>query len=129
MLKKLIQESAAAMGIAMSETQAEQFEIYHEMLVEANARMNLTRVPDDPREAADRNYLDCVAPLAGAFPPEGATPRRAVDVGSGVAVGAGVLLGRWVSSGVVRGAGVGDPVGPGVRVGRGVTVTPSSSSS
>ena len=41
--------------------------------------MNLTRVPDDPAEAVDRNYLDCVAPLAGGFP-DAAT---AVDVGSG----------------------------------------------
>ena len=67
------------MGIPMTGGQAEQFESYHDMLVEANARMNLTRVPDDPREAADRNYLDCVAPLAGGFPVVG----TAVDVGSG----------------------------------------------
>ena len=67
------------MGIPMTGGQAEQFESYHDMLVEANARMNLTRVPDDPREAADRNYLDCVAPLAGGFPAVG----TAVDVGSG----------------------------------------------
>jgi 16S rRNA (guanine527-N7)-methyltransferase len=63
----------------MTEGQAEQFDIYHAMLVEANARMNLTRVPDDPAEAADRNYLDCIAPLAGGFPAVAA----AVDVGSG----------------------------------------------
>jgi 16S rRNA (guanine527-N7)-methyltransferase len=49
------------------------------MLVEANARMNLTRVPEDPAEAVDRNYLDCVAPLAGGFP----AANTAVDVGSG----------------------------------------------
>lgn len=72
-------EGAAAMGISMSEEQAQKFEIYHDMLVEANARVNLTRVPDDPREAADRNYLDCVAPLAGGFP----EARAAADVGSG----------------------------------------------
>ena len=63
----------------MTERQAEQFEAYHDMLVAANARMNLTRVPDDPREAVDRNYLDCIAPLAGGFP-EAPT---AADVGSG----------------------------------------------
>ena len=72
-------EGAAAMGISMSEGQARKFEIYHDMLVEANARVNLTRVPDDPREAVDRNYLDCVAPLAGEFP----EARTAADVGSG----------------------------------------------
>jgi 16S rRNA (guanine527-N7)-methyltransferase len=41
--------------------------------------MNLTRVPDDIAEAVDRNYLDCIAPLAGGFPAVAA----AVDVGSG----------------------------------------------
>ena len=53
------------MGIGMSGAQADMFAAYHEMLVEANAKMNLTRVPDDPVEAADRNYLDCIAVLAG----------------------------------------------------------------
>ena len=79
MLKGYLIEGAAAMGIAMTERQAEQFDAYHEMLVEANARMNLTRVPEDPAEAVDRNYLDCIAPLAGGFPATNA----AVDVGSG----------------------------------------------
>ena len=79
MLKTFLLDRAAAMGIPMTAGQAEQFNLYHEMLVEANARMNLTRVPYDPAEAVDRNYLDCVAPLAGGFP-DAAT---AVDVGSG----------------------------------------------
>ena len=79
MLKSILLSGAEAMGVEMTEAQAEQFERYHAMLVEANARMNLTRVPDDPREAADRNYLDCISPLAGGFP----EVRTAVDVGSG----------------------------------------------
>ena len=78
-MRALVLEGARAMGIPMTRVQAEQFERYHALLVEANARMNLTRVPDDPREAVDRNYLDCIAPLADGFP-EVAT---AVDVGSG----------------------------------------------
>ena len=41
--------------------------------------MNLTRVPEDIREAADRNYLDCIAPLAQGFP----EAETAIDVGSG----------------------------------------------
>ena len=72
-------EGAEAMGIAMTEGQAAQFAEYHAMLTAANARMNLTRVPDDLREAADRNYLDCIAVLAGEFP----RAETAVDVGSG----------------------------------------------
>ena len=67
------------MGIAMSQSEAEQFERYHALLVEANARMNLTRVPDDPIEAADRNYLDSISVLSAAFP----SAQNAVDVGSG----------------------------------------------
>ena len=79
MLKKMLLEKARAMGLPLSEAQAEQFEAYHALLSEANARMNLTRVPEDPAEAVDRNYLDCVAPLAEGFPPV----ESAADVGSG----------------------------------------------
>ena len=78
-LGELLLEGASRMGIAMSGAQAEQFERYHRMLLEANARMNLTRVPEDLREAADRNYLDCIAPLAAGLPPA----QTAADVGSG----------------------------------------------
>ena len=69
----------AAAGIPLTDGQAAQFERYHEMLIEANARMNLTRVPDDALEAVDRNYLDCACPLAGDFP----EAHTAIDVGSG----------------------------------------------
>jgi len=79
MFKKMLIDGAKAMGIEMSPGQAEKFEIYHNMLVEANARMNLTRVPEDLREAIDRNYLDCIAPLSKDFP----DVKTAVDVGSG----------------------------------------------
>ena len=79
MLERIMLEGAEAMGIAMTEGQAAQFAEYHAMLTAANARMNLTRVPDDLREAADRNYLDCIAVLAGEFP----RIKTAVDVGSG----------------------------------------------
>lgn len=80
MLERMLIASAAQMGISLSDAQAEQFARYHGMLVEANAKFNLTRVPDDLREAADRNYLDCIAPVAaGAL--EGV--QTLIDVGSG----------------------------------------------
>ena len=79
MFKTTLLNRAAAMGIPMTPAQAEQFEAYHRLLAQANARMNLTRVPEDPGEAIDRNYLDCAAPLAGGFPPV----QTAADVGSG----------------------------------------------
>ena len=79
MFKTMLLQRAAALNLPMTPAQAGQFERYHALLTEANARMNLTRVPDDPREAIDRNYLDCAAALAEGFP----AARTAVDVGSG----------------------------------------------
>ena len=80
MLQTMILESARVMGIGMTEGQADQFARYHEMLIEANTKFNLTRVPDELREAIDRNYLDCIAPLAHDFPTD---IQSLVDVGSG----------------------------------------------
>ena len=79
MLTEMLQSGARAMGIDMTARQAGQFERYHALLTHANARMNLTRVPDELRDAADRNYLDCIAPLCGDFP----SIETAIDVGSG----------------------------------------------
>ena len=80
MMKRLLIDGAKQMGIAVSDAQAGQFARFHEMLTAANRTMNLTRVPDDPREAVDRNYLDSIAPLALGMP-EGV--RSLADVGSG----------------------------------------------
>ena len=77
---KAMLERAAAAGIPLNAEQAEKFETYHRMLIEANARFNLTRVPDDEAEAIDRNYLDCIAPLAIGLP---AAHASLIDVGSG----------------------------------------------
>ena len=77
---RLMLERAGAAGIPLEQAQAERFETYHRMLIEANARFNLTRVPDDAAEVVDRNYLDCIAPLKGGLPPGAA---RIIDVGSG----------------------------------------------
>lgn len=54
---------ARAAGIELNEAQAARLTRYHELLMQANQRMNLTRVPADPQEAIDRNYLDSLAPL------------------------------------------------------------------
>ncbi|MDO5325072.1 MAG: 16S rRNA (guanine(527)-N(7))-methyltransferase RsmG [Clostridia bacterium] len=77
---RMMLERAAAAGIPLNAVQAEMFETYHRMLIEANARFNLTRVPDDEAEAIDRNYLDCIAPLAVGLPEAHAS---LIDVGSG----------------------------------------------
>ena len=75
----LLLRRAEAAKIPLSREQAEKFEAYHRMLTEANAKFNLTRIPDDEAEAIDRNYLDCLAPLR--FGLDGV--ERAIDVGSG----------------------------------------------
>lgn len=79
MLRQMMLDGASAMGIDMTAEQAERFAVYHDMLVEANRRMNLTRVPEELRESVDRNYLDSIAPLAHGFP----EVKNAIDVGSG----------------------------------------------
>lgn len=78
-MRNEILRRAAAMHIPMTEDMAARFEIYHQMLIAANAQFNLTRVPEDVGEAIDRNYLDCAAPVAGL--PQGI--QKCVDVGSG----------------------------------------------
>lgn len=80
MLQSRLLSAAAEMGIALSPVQGDQFAAYHEMLQTANRSFNLTRIPDDPAEAVDRNYLDCIAPIAHGWP---AGARTAIDVGSG----------------------------------------------
>ena len=79
-MREILMENALRMGIEMTSEQADKFCRYHDMLTEANKTMNLTRVPDDPAEAVDRNYLDSITPLIHALP-EGA--KTLVDVGSG----------------------------------------------
>ena len=79
MLETIMLDGAAALGIEMSEAQAAQFARYHGLLTEANRRMNLTRVPEEIRESADRNYLDSIAVLAHGLP----DAANAIDVGSG----------------------------------------------
>ena len=77
---KLMLERANAAGLTLSEAQAKQFETYHSMLIEANAKFNLTRVSEDIAEAIDRNYLDCCMPFADDFPAE---VKTIADIGSG----------------------------------------------
>ena len=76
----LMMRRAAEAGIEITRRQAEQFVIYHEMLTEANAKFNLTRISDDFAEAVDRNYIDCIMPLKNGLPEN---TQSIIDVGSG----------------------------------------------
>ncbi len=80
-MRELIRAGAASMGLALPEDAPDKIVIYHEMLIEANKVMNLTRVPDDAAEAVDRNYLDSLAPLAVDGLLDGV--KTLCDVGSG----------------------------------------------
>lgn len=79
-MRKTLIAQAEKIGLTLSPEQAEKFEVYHEMLIDANRKMNLTRVPEDIQEAVDRNYLDSIAPAAL---PLFSGAKSAVDVGSG----------------------------------------------
>jgi len=76
-----IQSGARAMGIALAPDAVDKLRVYHAMLTEANKTMNLTRVADDAREAAERNYLDSLGPLTVPGLMDGV--RTLVDVGAG----------------------------------------------
>ena len=76
-----IREGALKMCIALPEDAAEKMLRFHELLMRANEQFNLTRVPDDPKEAADRNFLDSLAPLAQKGLMDGCA--ALLDLGSG----------------------------------------------
>ena len=77
-MKAYLLSRAAEMGVNMTDEQAEKLIAYHEMLVSANREMNLTRVDEDFREAADRNYLDSLTVLEHL-----GDARTLIDVGTG----------------------------------------------
>lgn len=79
-MQELLLRRALEAGVPLTEDQAAKFESYHNMLMTANAKFNLTRVSEDLSEAIDRNYLDCILPLKNGMPAE---VQSIIDVGSG----------------------------------------------
>ncbi|MBW3622514.1 MAG: 16S rRNA (guanine(527)-N(7))-methyltransferase RsmG [Armatimonadetes bacterium] len=75
----LLERGAAELGVALSEGQRRQCLRYLDLLLEWNARMNLTAVRD-PREAVIKHFLDSLTALP--LLPEMPSPRVA-DVGTG----------------------------------------------
>lgn len=80
-MKNMILAGAQQMGISLPDHAPEQLVQYHEMLMEANRVMNLTRVPENAQESVDRNYLDCLSPLSVSGLLDGV--HTLCDVGSG----------------------------------------------
>lgn len=80
-MKAYLLEKSRRMGRELSQEQVEQICAYHALLMETNKTMNLTRVPDTMAEAADRNYLDSLAPWLMTDWLQGA--QNLLDVGAG----------------------------------------------
>ena len=55
-----LREKAAAFGIALSDHQLEQFEMYYKMLVEKNKVMNLTAITEK-NDVIDKHFADSLA--------------------------------------------------------------------
>jgi 16S rRNA (guanine527-N7)-methyltransferase len=73
---------AAALGIALDEAQLVGFRHYRELLLDWNARINLTAITE-PDEVATRHFLDSLT-IALAIPgPERERSLRLLDVGAG----------------------------------------------
>jgi 16S rRNA (guanine527-N7)-methyltransferase len=81
MVGELAARGAGRMGIQLPRGAAQKYEQFYALLAEANARLNLTRVPMDPREFTDRHVLDSISPLAIAELFDGV--KTIIDVGAG----------------------------------------------
>lgn len=77
--KKLLINLAKRSGIEITETQAEKFDLYAELLVETNKNINLTAITE-PTDIVTKHFLDSILPLTELDIPEGA---RVIDVGTG----------------------------------------------
>lgn len=76
--EKLI-SMAKTMGIKINSAQAEQFQLYLELLLEWNEKMNLTAITD-PAEVQEKHFLDSLTLLTCCKIKEGA---KVIDVGTG----------------------------------------------
>jgi 16S rRNA (guanine(527)-N(7))-methyltransferase RsmG len=79
MIEKTLEAYAAEYGLTLSEAQLRQFGIYADMLLEWNARMNLTAITE-PEEIAAKHFLDSLLLLKCVELPEG---ESVIDVGTG----------------------------------------------
>jgi len=79
MIGEMVRSAAAEMGINLPPDAPERFELYYEMLIAANARMNLTRIVE-PEAVVNGHFMDSLTLIkTGAL----AGARTLADVGSG----------------------------------------------
>lgn len=70
---------AAGLGIPLTPAQLAQFDLYAQLLVEWNEKMNLTAITD-PQEIVVKHFVDSLTLLTAVTPPQNAT---LADVGTG----------------------------------------------
>jgi len=78
-VREILLAGAHDLGISLSDLQLDAFEKFTELLLEWNAKFNLTRITD-PAEIAVKHYLDSVSLLKFVEIPVGA---KVIDVGTG----------------------------------------------
>ena len=77
-LARLLRESAAGLGVALTAETAAQFLTYQDLLLDWNTRMNLTAITE-PREVVLKHFADCLALLTAVD----AAGKTVIDVGTG----------------------------------------------
>jgi 16S rRNA (guanine527-N7)-methyltransferase len=75
-------EGAAALGVTLDDAQVAAFARYRDLLLDWNARINLTAITD-PAEVLTRHFLDSLTCLLAVPPERRQQPLRLLDVGSG----------------------------------------------
>ena len=78
-IKNLLISKAKEIGVKVSPAQAEQFQIYLDLLLERNTVMNLTAITD-PEEAVIKHFVDSLTLLKALEIKKNA---KVIDVGTG----------------------------------------------
>lgn len=78
-IRESLIEKLKALGVKVTPEQAEQFQIYMELLLEWNEKMNLTSITE-PEEVVEKHFLDSLTLLLWKKLKQGA---KVIDVGTG----------------------------------------------
>ena len=74
----VLEQGCEELGIALNDTQKQQFIAFYEYLAEKNKVMNLTAITE-PQAVAELHFLDCIALLRA----EDFSGKRVIDIGCG----------------------------------------------